>query len=72
MLVASAISLYPNIRGLRSIGVQWKLPWQRTSDDDRGACDSMDVPSTTGMDRHATCGMVWSPSASRVTGHIKC
>ena len=72
MLVASAISLYPDIRGLRSIGVQRKLPWQRTSDDDRGACDSMDVPSTTGMDRHATCGMVWSPSASRVTGHIKC
>jgi hypothetical protein len=71
MLVASAISLYPDIRSLRSIVVQRKLPWQRTSDDDHGTCDSMDVPSTTRMDRHAACGMVWSPSASRVTWHIK-
>jgi hypothetical protein len=58
MLVASAIFLYPDIRGLRSIGVQRKLPWQCTSDDDRGTCDSMDVPSATGMDRHTACGMV--------------
>jgi hypothetical protein len=70
MPVASAISLPPNISGLRSIGVQRKLPWQRTSDDGCGACGSMDAPPTTGMDRHAACGMVWSPSASRVTGHI--
>jgi hypothetical protein len=58
MLVASAISLYPDIRGLCSIGVQRKLPLQRTSDDGRGTCDSMDVPSATGMDRHAACRMV--------------
>ena len=36
MLVASAISLRPDIRGLRSIGVQRKLPWHRTSHDDHG------------------------------------
>ena len=70
MLVASAISLRPDIRSARSIGVQRKLPWQRTSDDDRGACGSMVVPSATGMDRHAACGMVWSPSASRATGAL--
>jgi hypothetical protein len=72
MLVASAISLCPDIRGLRSIGVQGKLPCPCMSDDDRGACDSMVGPPTMGMDRHAACGMVWSPSASRATGHIKC
>jgi hypothetical protein len=70
MLVAKAISLRPDIRGLHSIGVQRKLPWQCTSHDDRGACGSTDVPPATGMDRHAACGMVWSPSAS--TGNIKC
>jgi hypothetical protein len=72
MLVASAISLRPDIRSARSIGVQGKLPWQRTSDDDRGACDGMVVPPAMGMDGHVACGMVWSPSASRVTGRIKC
>jgi hypothetical protein len=64
MLVASAISLCPDIHGLRSIGVQRKPPWRRTGDDDRGACDSMAMPPATGMDKHAACGMVWSPSAS--------
>jgi hypothetical protein len=72
MLVASAISLRPDIRSARSIGVQGKLPWQRTSDDGRGACDGMVVPPATGMDGHTAYGMVWSPSASRVTGRIKC
>jgi hypothetical protein len=71
MLVASAISLRLDIRGLHSIGVQRKLPWQRTSHDDRGACVSMDVPPATGMDRHTACGMVWSSSASRATRLIK-
>jgi hypothetical protein len=33
MLIVGAISLLPDIRDLRSIGVQGKLPWQRTSDD---------------------------------------
>jgi hypothetical protein len=72
MLVASAISLRPDIRNACSIGVQGMLSWQRTSDDDRGACGGMVVPPATGMDRHAACGKVWSPSASRVTGRIKC
>jgi hypothetical protein len=58
MLVTRAISLCPDIRGLRSIGVQGKLLWPRTSDDDRGACGSMVVSPATGMDRHAACGMV--------------
>jgi hypothetical protein len=72
MLVASAISLRPDIRSACSIGVQGKLPGQRTSNDDRCACSGMVVPPATGMDRHAACGMVWAPSASRVTGCIKC
>jgi hypothetical protein len=66
MLVASAISLRPDIRGLRSIGVQRKLPWQRTSDDEHSVCRSMGVLPATGMDRHATCRMTWSPPVSRV------
>jgi hypothetical protein len=57
---------------LRSIVVLRKLAWRRTSDDDRGACGGMVMPPATGMDMHTACGMVWSPSASRVTGRIKC
>jgi hypothetical protein len=72
MPIASAIFLRPDIRGPRSISVQRKLPWLCTSDDDHGACDSMVVPPATGMDRHASSGMVWSPSANRAAGRIKC
>jgi hypothetical protein len=43
MLVASAISLCLYIRGLRSISVQRKLPWQRTSDDEHSALRNMGV-----------------------------
>jgi hypothetical protein len=68
MLVASAISLRPDICGLRSIGVQRKLPWQRTSDDEHIVCRSMGVLLTTGMDRHAACRMAWSPPV-RESGH---
>jgi hypothetical protein len=53
MLVASAISLCPDIRGLRSIGVQRKLPWQRTSDAEHNVCCSTSVPPVNGKDRHA-------------------
>jgi hypothetical protein len=53
MLVTSAIFLRPGIRGLLSIGVQRKLPWQHTSDDEHSARDSMGVPSASGIDRHA-------------------
>jgi hypothetical protein len=70
-LVARAISLRPDIRSLRSIGVQWKLHWLRTSDDDRGACNSMVMLPASGVDRHAACGMVWSPSVSGAVGRIK-
>jgi hypothetical protein len=66
MLVASAISLCPNIYGLRSIGVQWKLPWQHTSDDEHSALRSTGVLPANGMDRHATYGTTWSPPASEV------
>jgi hypothetical protein len=53
MLVVSAIFLRPGIRGLRSIVVQRKLPWQRTSDDEHSARGSMGVPSASELDRHA-------------------
>ena len=66
MLVASAISLCPDICGLRSIGVQLKLPWQRTSDDEHNALHSTGVLPANGMDRHAACGMAWSPPISGV------
>jgi hypothetical protein len=72
MPVASAISLCLDIRSLRSIGMQWKLHWLRTSDDDRGTCNSMVMLPAPGVDRHAACGMVWSPSISRAAGRIKC
>jgi hypothetical protein len=55
MLVASAIFLRPGFRGLRSIGVQRKLPWQRTSDDEHSARGSMGVSPAIRMDRHAAC-----------------
>jgi hypothetical protein len=66
MLVASAISLRSDIRGLRSIGVPRKLPWGRMSDDEHNVCRSTGVLSATGMDRHASCRMAWSPPVSRV------
>jgi hypothetical protein len=66
MLVARAISLRPDIRGLRSIGVQRKLPWQRTSDDEHSVCRSTGVLSATRVDGHAACKMAWTPSVSRV------
>jgi hypothetical protein len=66
MLVPSAISLRPDIFGLRSIGVQRKLPWQRTSDDEHSALHSTGVLPANGMDRHAACSMAWSPFVSGV------
>jgi hypothetical protein len=66
MLVASAISFCPDIRGLRSIGVHRKLLWQRTSDDEHSALRSTGVLPANGMDRHAAYGTAWSPLASGV------
>jgi hypothetical protein len=66
MLVASVISLRPDIHGLCSIGVQRKLPWQRTSDDEHSALRSTGVLPANGMDRHAVCETAWSPPASGV------
>jgi hypothetical protein len=56
----------PDIRGLRSIGVQRKLPWQRTSDDGHNVCRSTGVPPANGKDRHAACRVVGPPSVSEV------
>jgi hypothetical protein len=66
MPVAGAISLCPDIRGLRSIGVQRKLPWLRTSDDEHSVCRSTGVLHATGTDGHAAYRMAWSPPVSRV------
>jgi hypothetical protein len=65
MPAASAISLRPDIRGLRSIGVQRKLPWQRTSDDEHSVCCSTGVLPATGVDGHTACRMAWSPLVNR-------
>jgi hypothetical protein len=66
MLVASAFSLRPDIRSLRSIGVQWKLHWQRTRDDEHSVCRSTGVLPATGADGHAACRMAWPPLVTRV------
>jgi hypothetical protein len=66
MLVIGAIPLRPDIRSLRSIGVQRKLYWQHTSDDGHSVCRSMGVLPTNGMDRHAACRVAWSPPVSGV------
>jgi hypothetical protein len=66
MLVASAISLRPDIRDLRSFGVQGKLLWQRISDDGHSAPRSTGVLFDNGLDRHAACRMAWMSPASGV------
>jgi hypothetical protein len=66
MLVASVISLRPDIRSLRSIGVQRKLHWQRTSDGEQSVCRSTSALPSTGADGHAAFRMAWPPPVSRV------
>jgi hypothetical protein len=66
MPVASAISLRPDICSLCSICVQWKLHWQRISDDGHSAPRSTGVLFANGMDRHAACKMAWLSSVSGV------
>jgi hypothetical protein len=66
MFVAGAISLRPDICDLRSIGVQGKPPWQRTSDDGHSAPRSTGILFGNGLDRHAAYRMVWLPPASGV------
>jgi hypothetical protein len=61
--VARAIFLHPDIRNLRGIGVQGKLPWQRISDDGHSATCSTGVLFGNGLDRHAACRMAWMPPA---------
>jgi hypothetical protein len=66
MLVISAISLRPDIRSLRSISVQRKLHWQRTSDDEHSVCRSTGVLPATEADGRAACRMAWPSPISRV------
>jgi hypothetical protein len=66
MLVTIAIFLRPDICGLRSIGVQRKLPWLHMSDDEHSVCRSTGVLYATGVDEHAACRMVWMPLVSGV------
>jgi hypothetical protein len=66
MFVAGAIFLRPDIRDLRSIGVQGKLPWQRICDDGHSAPRSTGVLFVNGLDRHAAYRMAWTPPASGV------
>jgi hypothetical protein len=66
MLVASPISLRPDIHSLRSIGVQRKLHWECMSDDEHSVCRSTGVLHATGVDGHAACRMAWPPPVSRV------
>jgi hypothetical protein len=66
MLVASAISLRPNIHNARSIGVQGKLPWPRTSDDEHSARCSMGALPASRTDRHVACETAWSLPGSGV------
>jgi hypothetical protein len=66
MLIASAISLRPDIRSLRSIGVQRKLRWRRTSDDGYSAPCSTGALFGNGLDKHAACRMAWTLPANGV------
>jgi hypothetical protein len=66
MLVASAIYLRPDIRSLRSIGVQRKPSRQRVSDDEHIACCSTGALPASGTDRHAACETTWPLPASGV------
>ena len=64
--VAGAILLHPDIRDLRGIGVQGKLPWQHISDDGHSAPRSTGILFGHGLDMHAVCRMAWAPPASGV------
>jgi hypothetical protein len=66
MPVASVISLRPDIRGPRSSGVQRKLSWQCTSDDEHSVCRSTGVLPANGKDRHAAFRMAGSTPVSGV------
>jgi hypothetical protein len=72
MLVASAISLRPDIRGLRSIGVQRKLPWQRMSDDEHSALRSTGVLPANGWTDTPPAGRAGRLLPAEWIGHIKC
>jgi hypothetical protein len=79
MFIAGAIFLRPDIRDLRSIGVQGKLLWLRICDGGHSASRSTGLLFVNGLDRHAACRMAWTPPANRVDrthlmlrGHIAC
>jgi hypothetical protein len=58
--VAGAIFLHLDIRDLRGIGVQGKLPWQRICDDGHSATYNTGVLFGNRLDRHAACRMAWT------------
>ena len=65
--VAGAIFLHPDIRDLRGIGVQGKLPWQRTSDDGWAQCTSQHGHTIwNGQARHLQDGLY---AACQLSGH---
>jgi hypothetical protein len=55
--VAGAIFSHPDIRDLRGIGVQGKLPWQRISDDGHIAPCSTGVLFSNELDRYVAYRM---------------
>jgi hypothetical protein len=69
MLVTSAIFLRPSFSGLHSLGVQRKLPWQSTSDDEHSARGSMGVSPAIRMDRHAACQRYGQVSLNAEAAH---
>jgi hypothetical protein len=72
MLVISAISLRPDIRGLCSIDVQRKLPWQCTSDDEHSALHSTGVLPANGWTGSPPVGRPGHRLPAEWTRHIKC
>jgi hypothetical protein len=72
MPVTSAISLRPDIRGLRSIGVQRKLPWQCTSDDEHSVCRSKAHRLPTERTGTPLAGWLGRHPSAEWTGRIKC
>jgi hypothetical protein len=57
------ISECHNVCSPYDIDMSRLLPRQRASDDEHSVRRSTGVLPASGMDRHATCGMDWSPPA---------
>jgi hypothetical protein len=64
--VAQKISERPNVRSAYSINISRLLPRYHASHDEHNVRHSTGVLPANGMDRHAACGITWSPPASGV------